>query len=230
MDMLLAQLPSAPRRSPRAWHDPTIAALIAARGGYGSVQMLPLLDRASIARDAKPFIGYSDNTSILSWLTLTCGIVSFHGPMIEGRLAKGEAGYDRDTFVRCLCRAEPVGEIVHPQLEVIRSGEAPGMLLGGTLTQLTASLGTPYAFDPPDGFVLFVDEVGERPYRIDRMLTQLRLSGVLSRASAVVFGELPRCDEPGGEPTARAIVASLLQDFHGPVLSACHQATRRVRR
>jgi len=201
-----------------AWHDPTIAALIAARGGYGSVQILPLLDRASIAREAKPFIGYSDNTSVLSWLTLTCGIVAFHGPMIEGRLAKGEAGYDRDTFVRCLCRTEAVGEIVHPQLEVIRSGVARGVLLGGTLTQLTASLGTPYAFDPPDGFVLFVDEVGERPFRIDRMLTQLRLSGILSRASAVVFGELPRCDEPGGEPTARATVARLLQDFHGPVL------------
>jgi muramoyltetrapeptide carboxypeptidase len=202
----------------RAWQDPTVAALVAARGGYGSVQVLPLLDRATIGGHAKAFIGYSDNTSILSWLTLQCGIVSFHGPMIEGRLARGEAGYDRDTFDRCLCRTDAPGEITHPRLEVIAPGEASGMLLGGTLTQLVASLGTPYAFDPPPGFVLFVDEVAERPFRIDRMLTQLRLSGILGRASAIVFGELPRCDEADGGPTARSVIADVIAGFRGPVL------------
>lgn len=201
-----------------AWDDPSIAGLIAARGGYGSVQVLPLLDPASIGRQAKAFIGYSDNTSILTWLTLTQGVVSFHGPMIEGRFAKGEAGYDRDTFVRCLCRSEAPGDISHQRLEVVKSGEAGGMLIGGTLTQLTASLGTPYAFDPPNGCVLFLEEVGERPYRIDRMLTQLRLAGVLARASALVFGELPKCDEPGGDPAAQAVVRALTADFPGPVL------------
>ena len=80
----------------------------------------------SSRRSAKAFIGYSDNTSLLTWLTLQCGIVSFHGPMIEGRLARGAAGYDRDTFARCLCRAEPAGEIVHPQLEVDRAGRGDG--------------------------------------------------------------------------------------------------------
>jgi muramoyltetrapeptide carboxypeptidase len=202
----------------RAWDDPAVAALVAARGGYGSVQMLPLLDREAVARQPKAFIGYSDNTSILSWLTLQCGIVSFHGPMIEGRFARGAGGYDRDTFARCLCAAEAPGEIAHPQIETIAPGEASGVLLGGTLTQLTASLGTPFAFDPPAGFVLFVDEVGERPFRIDRMLMQLRLAGILARASAVVFGELPRCDEPDGHPTARAMVAEVMDGFRGPVL------------
>lgn len=202
----------------QAWDDPAIAALIAARGGYGSVQLLPLLDAADFTGTAKAFVAYSDNTSILTWLTLQRGIVAFHGPMIEGRLAKGEAGYDRDTFVRCLCRAEVVGPISHPALEVLKRGEAAGMLVGGTLTQLTASLGTPYAFDPPAGCVLFIDEVGERPYRIDRMLTQLRLSGRMARASALVFGELPNCDEAGGDPAVRAVVADLTRDFPGPVL------------
>ena len=202
----------------QAWDDPSVAALVAARGGYGSVQILPLLDREAVVRQPKAFIGYSDNTSILSWLTLQCGIVSFHGPMIEGRLARGAEGYDRETFIRCLCAPEAAGEIVHPQIETIAPGEAAGVLLGGTLTQLTASLGTPYAFDPPPGFVLFVDEVAERPFRIDRMLTQLRLSGVLARASAVVFGELPRCDEADGRPTARSMVAEVMDGFRGPVL------------
>jgi muramoyltetrapeptide carboxypeptidase len=201
-----------------AWADPSIAALVAVRGGYGSVQMLPWLDPALVRQHAKAFIGYSDTTSLLTWLTQQGGLVAFHGPMLEGRLARGAEGYDRDSFTRCLRRPQSIGEITHDGVEVIRAGEAAGMLVGGTLTQLTASLGTPYAFDPPQGHVLFIDEVGERPFRIDRMLTQLRLSGLLGRAAAVVFNELPRCDEPGGPPTARSVVANLLQEFPGPVL------------
>jgi muramoyltetrapeptide carboxypeptidase len=202
----------------RAWRDPSVAALIAVRGGYGSVHLLPLLGESLLLGEPKAFIGYSDNTSLLSWLTLIGGIVSFHGPMLEGRLARGDAGYDRTTFMRCVCRPEPADEISHPQVEVLHSGEAAGILIGGTLTQLCASLGTPYAFDPPAGCVLFLDEVAERPYRLDRMLTQLYLSGILSRASALVFGELPRCDEPGGTPTAREVVEELTRGFRGPIL------------
>jgi muramoyltetrapeptide carboxypeptidase len=202
----------------RAWLDPGIAALIAVRGGYGSVHLLPLLEMSLLTGPPKAFIGYSDNTSLLTWLTLTGKIVSFHGPMLEGRLARGPQFYDRDTFMRCLCRPYPPDEITHPQVEVLHSGEAAGMLIGGTLTQICASLGTPYAFDPPGGCVLFLDEVAERPYRIDRMLTQLYLSGILSRASALVFGELPRCDEPGGSPTAREVVEELTSGFRGPIL------------
>jgi muramoyltetrapeptide carboxypeptidase len=201
-----------------AWFEPGVRALIAVRGGYGSVHLLPYLEQLELADCPKIFLGYSDNTSLLIWLTLQRGIVSFHGPMLEGRLARGPLGYDRDTFERVVCRSEPAGEIAHPAVEVLKPGEARGMLIGGTLTQLVASLGTPYAFDPPEGHVLFLDEVGERPYRIDRMLTQLRLSGILARASALVFGELPRCDEPGGNPAIRSVVADLTVGFPGPVL------------
>jgi len=203
----------------RAWMDPSIAALIAVRGGYGSVQLLPLLDAAEIRQTPKPFIGYSDNTSLLAWLTGHCGVVSFHGPMIDGRFEKGEAAYDRDSFNRVLTRAEPAGRITHRQVVALRGGEAAGLLVGGTLTQLLGSLGTPYAFDPPAGCVLFIDEVAERPYRIDRMLTQLTLAGLTARASALVFGEFPRCDEPGnGGPAVKDVLADLVSDFHGPVL------------
>jgi muramoyltetrapeptide carboxypeptidase len=203
----------------RAWGDDSIAALMAVRGGYGSVHLLPLLDRAEVTRTPKAFIGYSDNTSLLTWLTLQCGIASFHGPMIDGRLARGESAYDVDSFTRVLTRPQPAGRITHPRVETLHPGEARGMLVGGTLTQLLASLGTPYAFDPPPGHILFIDEVAERPYRIDRMLTQLRLSGLLARASGVVFGEMPRCDEPGdGGPAIKDVVSDLLADFRGPVL------------
>lgn len=202
----------------QAWDDPTIAALIAVRGGYGSAQLLPLLDPALARRACKPLVGYSDVTSLLVFHALTCGIVSFHGPMLDGRLGCGEAGYDRRTFIRSLCDAAPLGELAPEALEVVRPGDAAGVLLGGTLTQLLASLGTPYAFDPPPGYVLLIDEVGERPYRLDRMVTQARQAGLLTRASAVVIGELPRCDEPHGGLTGRAVMADLFADFPGPVV------------
>ena len=200
-----------------AWTDPSVSAIVAARGGYGSVQLLPLL-KQDIFRHPKAFIGFSDNTSLLTWLVQDCNIVAFHGPMIEARLARGAEGYDRDTFSRCLTRSLPAGEITAPQLEALSAGEAAGELVGGTLTQLMASLGTPFAFDPPAGCVLFLDDVAERPYRLDRLLTQLRLSGLLVRASAIVFNELPRCDEPGGSARARDVVQSVLAGFPGPIL------------
>lgn len=202
----------------RVWTDPTIAGVIAARGGYGSVHLLPLLDPVVFQRETKAFIGYSDNTSLMAWMTLVCGLVTFHGPMIDRRLARGPAGYDRDSFLRCLTRPAPVGVIGSPTVSVIREGEATGMLIGGTMTQLAASLGTPFAFDPPAGCVLFLDEVAERPYRIDRLFTQLRLAGIIARASALVFNELPRCDEPGGSPAVRAVIDDLTTGFDGPVL------------
>ena len=201
-----------------AWRDPAIAGIIGVRGGYGSAQLLPLLDRDAARRAPKPFVGYSDLTSMLTYLTLGCDTVAFHGPMLAGRLGRGAAGYDEDSFVRSLCRREPLGELAPPGLESIRSGEAAGMLLGGTLTQVLASLATPFAFDPPAGYVLFLDEVAERPYRLDRMVTQLAQAGLLARASAVVIGELPKCDEPAGDPTARAVMADLFAEFPGPVL------------
>ena len=201
-----------------AWRDRSIAGLIGVRGGYGSAQVLPLLDPAEAARACKPFVGYSDLTAMLTFLTLGCRLVAFHGPMLAGRLGRGAEGYDERSFMSALCRREPMGELAPPGLEAIRPGDAAGMLFGGTLTQLLASLGTPFAFAPPDGYVLFLDEVGERPYRLDRMVVQLRQTGLLDRAAAVVIGELPRCDEPTGDPTARAVMAELFADFGGPVL------------
>jgi muramoyltetrapeptide carboxypeptidase len=201
-----------------AWRDPSIAGIVAVRGGYGSTQVLPLLDPAEAREARKPFVGYSDLTAILTYLTINCGMVAFHGPMLDGKLGRGHTGYDRDSFEKALCRREPMGELTPPGLETIAGGDARGMLLGGTLTQVLASIGTPYAFSPPQGYVLFLDDVGERPYRLDRMVTQLQQTGLLAKASAVVIGELPRCDEPSGTPTARSVMADLFGDFNGPVL------------
>jgi muramoyltetrapeptide carboxypeptidase len=179
---------------------------------------LPLLDSNEAREACKPFIGYSDLTAILGFLNFNCGMVAFHGPMLAGRLEEGAGRYDRDSFERALCRAAPMGELAPSGLEVIAQGEATGPLFGGTLTQILASLGTPYEFKPPMGYILFLDEIGERPYRLDRMVTQLQQTGLLARASGIVINECPRCDEPSGEVTARSVVTNLFNDFPGPVL------------
>jgi muramoyltetrapeptide carboxypeptidase len=137
--------------------------------------------------------------------------------MIDGRLARGAAAYDAATFLASLT-AEPLGELSPGGLEILKAGEAAGSFTGGTLIQLLAAWGTPYDFTPPAGHVLFLDEVNERPYRLHRMLTQLRLSGRLSHAAAIVFGELPGCDEPGGSVTARDVIMDVLDGFPGPVV------------
>jgi muramoyltetrapeptide carboxypeptidase len=201
-----------------ALNDSTIGALIGVRGGYGSMQVLPLLDVDQTRRACKPVIGYSDLTAVLSFLTIQCGLVAFHGPMLDDCLSRGEARYDRATFLNGVGRAEPLGELAPEGLESLRSGEARGMLLGGTVTQLLATMGTKFPFDPPQGYVLFFEEVAERPYRLDRMVTQLRQTGLLSRASAIVIGQLNGCDEPGGQLTGHGVMADVLADFPGPVL------------
>ena len=201
-----------------AWEDPAVAGLIGVRGGYGSIQLLPLLDRDAARRSRKPFIGYSDLTSLLTFLTTGCDVGAFHGPMLAGRLGRGEAGYHRESLLNAVCRTTPMGELAPPGLEAIAKGDASGPLLGGTISQIVGSLGTPFAFNPPERYVLFFEEVRERPFRLDRMVTQLRQAGLLARAAAVVVGELPECDESAGVVKGRAVMADLLRDFPGPVV------------
>jgi muramoyltetrapeptide carboxypeptidase len=201
-----------------AWRDEAIRAIIAIRGGYGSAQLLPLIDPRLMRQAAKIFVGYSDITALLCE-HLRNGVVCFHGAMVERRLALGENGYERRSFLAALTEPAPVGPLSPPGLQVLKSGEARGLLVGGTLTQLVSLLGTPWAYMPPEGAVLFIEDVGERPYRVDRMLTQLAYSGVLSRASGVVFGQFPDCDEPSGDTLARHVLESFAVWFNGPVLA-----------
>lgn len=200
-----------------AWRDPDIAAVIAARGGYGSVHVLPLVGETLRRLPPKVFVGSSDLTAVLSWLTTGCGIVAMHGPMVAGQISRGAEGFDEATLTGALATTTPLG-VVHEHLDVLAAGCADGLLAGGNLTQLAASLGTPWAFDPPDGCVLVLEDVHERPYRIDRLLTQLRHAGVLGRASALVFGEMPGCDESDGSVRALDAIRACVEGFRGPVL------------
>lgn len=201
----------------RAFDRAGAAAVMAMRGGYGTGELLPRLDPGRIRQARLPFIGYSDLTAFHSYCSAIVGLASVHGPMLEGRFGQGPGEYDVPRFLQSLTE-EPLGELAPPGLDVLRRGEAAGPLVGGTLTMLLASVETPYAFTPPNGHVLFLEDVGERPYRIHRMLTQWRQSGRLASASAIVFGQFPKCEEPGSPLTAIDAVRSCLDGFSGPVV------------
>jgi len=203
----------------RAWKNPRVKALFGVRGGYGSAQLVPSLDPGTVRGAPKAFVGYSDLTTLLTWLVGHCGIVAFHGPTVAGRLADGEGRYDRASLLRALTVAEPMGEVPLEGAEILVEGEARGRLLGGTLTQIAAAAGTPYALMPWDDTILLLEDVGERPYRLDRLLQQVRDAGIMRRVKGVVLGTFPRCDEPGGALTARDVLASVFEAFSGPVVT-----------
>jgi muramoyltetrapeptide carboxypeptidase len=201
----------------RAWRDDSIAALIAMRGGYGSAQLLPYLDPEILVDGRKALIGYSDVTALLDWY-LRHGLVAIHGPMVDRRFSKGPSAYDELSFRKVMMGHDPAGEFAPPQLITLHPGTARGVLVGGTLTQLMASMGTPWAFEPPADSVLFLEDIGERPYRVHRLLTQAAQAGVFVNARAIVFGEFPGCDEPGGEPAIKDVLRDFTAGFGRPVL------------
>ena len=201
----------------RALSDPEIAALVAIRGGYGSAHLLPLLDAHLIKDARKPLIGYSDITALLN-LYVSNGLAAIHGPMIDRRLSRGPSAYHEDSLRRVVMIGEPAGEMRPDQLMTLHQGSATGVLVGGTLTQLMSSMGTPWAFAPPNHCVLFLEDVSERPYRIHRLLVQASQAGVFQKADAIVFGEFPGCDEPGGDPAIVDVLRDFTKGFRGPVL------------
>lgn len=186
----------------RFFADPSIRAVLPIRGGWGSSRVLPYLDYASIRRNPKIVLGYSDITALLLAINAKANLVTFHGPNGMGRWDQWSA----DFVKRVLFNAETVtfdnphdkGDFIvqtENRTQTIVPGTARGTLLGGNLTVLTALLGSPY-LPAWDGCILFLEDVGEDIYRIDRMLTSLKLAGVLPKIRGFVFGTCDECD-PG---------------------------------
>ena len=173
----------------RMLDDPTIRAVFCARGGYGAQRIVPTLDLAAVRRQPKPVVGYSDATALIAAL-VRAGVVGIHGPMVAVDLARGLSPRSLAHLERVLSDPSYLWEVEVPLS--IRPGRATGRLLGGTLSVLATMLGTPYAPDL-DGAVLFLEDVHEWPYRLDRLLTQLRQSGKLDRIAGVVFGTMAAC-------------------------------------
>lgn len=195
--------------------DPDCQAVFVARGGYGLTRILPGVDRVSLRAHPKPIVGYSDVTALLS-VCARAGVTSIHGPMISD--FGGLSAADRDSFFNLLENPEP-GRILD-NLEILVDGSAQGPLLGGNLEVLTRLLGTPLQPDF-EGAILFLEEVGELPYRIDRLLTHLQSAGVLHSVAGIVLGDFIDCDEiEEGQvqsPTARDVLTERLGRVSVPV-------------
>lgn len=177
----------------RALADPEVTGLVAARGGYGSVHVLPHLDLSGFAANPKRIVGCSDLTSLLSFVWQETRVVTYHGPMIAGALGRGPDDETARDFKAVL--AGGPSPSWSRALEVLVPGDAAGTLLGGCLSLLAPSIGTPYEFDAA-GAILFIEDIREQPYKIDRMLTQLLLAGKFDGVRGVVFGQMEGCDAP----------------------------------
>jgi muramoyltetrapeptide carboxypeptidase len=202
--------------------DREVKAIQCVRGGWGSARLLPLLDWASLAHAPKILLGYSDITALLLSLYAKTGLVTFHGPVGVSPWNPFNVGW----FKRVLLEGEAVtfsnlkevGEDALTQIEnrvqTIKPGTARGRLLGGNLTVLTTIIGSGY-LPEWDGCILFIEDVQEAPYRIDRMLTQLKLAGILPKARAVIFGNCTKCDP--GEGFGSLTITDVLHDHLAPL-------------
>jgi muramoyltetrapeptide carboxypeptidase len=169
--------------------DPGIHAVFCARGGFGSQRLVPSLDLSAVRRAPKPLIGYSDATALLAALA-GAGVVAIHGPMVAADMARGLTARSLGHLERLLCDPGYRWEAEAPV--VVRPGRARGRLAGGCLSVLVTLLGTPWAPDL-DGSVVLLEDVHEWPYRLDRLLTQLRQSGSLDRVAGVVLSTMEAC-------------------------------------
>jgi muramoyltetrapeptide carboxypeptidase len=198
-----------------AFADTEVDAVICIRGGYGSNYLLEGLDLDLLQRNAKPFIGYSDHTAIATWMLDRAGVPVLHGPMVAADFSRGD-GVDLVSFASALGgHAYRLGN--ESGLRALRPGSARGVLYGGCLSLLVASLGTPFAAQT-EGKLLFLEDLGEKPYQIDRMLRQLRLAGKFEGVKGIVFGEMLDCASPGAPADLiERVILTVLDWFPGPI-------------
>lgn len=170
--------------------DPHIDGIICLRGGYGCMRLIPYLDFRLIAKNAKVFVGFSDITALHLAIHRFSNLVTFHGPMVATDFGGGATAFTIEQFMKAIMRYGRIGRIDPPgerEITTVVGGVAKGPLIGGNLTLVTAGLGTGFEIETV-GRILFLEETGEEAYRVDRMLTQLRLAGKLQSAAGIVFG------------------------------------------
>lgn len=198
----------------RAWCDPDVDAVLCARGGYGALRVLDLLDwDAMAAAGPKLFVGSSDNTALHAVLGPRCGLVTLFGPMV-GTLAVTDDADAREGLRRALFDPPAV---LHggPDARALHGGRATGVTVGGTLSLLTSTLGVPSVPPPPDGAIALLEDVTEAPYRIDHFLTHLLRAGWFDRVAGIALGSWKECGPP---EEVRAVVLDRLGGLGVPLV------------
>jgi muramoyltetrapeptide carboxypeptidase len=208
--------------------DKTVKAIICLRGGYGAARLLGLLDYHAIRRHAKIFSGFSDITSLHCAFTKKANMISIHAPMMSALQSKDVKEFTRASFLRTVMEAKPPGSIVvdydKKNISTVRCGVAEGRLVGGNLSVLCASIGTPFEPSFKDK-ILFIEDVNEQPYRLDRMLTQLLNAGLLRHVAGVAVGVNKDCEDDRKEQIIEEyrqspadVMAERLQSLGVPVV------------
>lgn len=177
------------------FRDPQVDAIFCSRGGYGTPRIINQVDFEAIKNNPKIFVGYSDITTLNLAIWQKTGLMSFSGPMVAVEMGKGIDSFTERSFWQALKSVEPLGTLKNPPdnpIKIIKPGKVNGKLLGGCLSLINVVLGTPYC---PDfaGAILFIEDIDEEPYRIDRHLAQLRMAGILEQVSGIVLGKFVDC-------------------------------------
>jgi muramoyltetrapeptide carboxypeptidase len=197
-----------------AWCDPTVDAVVCARGGYGTLRMVDLLDWQEMAEAGpKLFTGSSDITALHQAIGSQLGVVTLFAPLIASEVSFDIGG--QKHFRQTLFEPESVRTLTGPASVALNDGVASGMLVGGNLSLLASGVGAGGEFVPPDGSIAVLEDVNEEPYQVDRMLTQLLRSGWFTGVAGVVLGSWTGCGEPD---EVRAVAADLLVGLGIPVV------------
>jgi muramoyltetrapeptide carboxypeptidase len=198
-----------------AFADPAIDGIVCTRGGWGSAELLPYLDAALIRANPKAFIGYSDHTSLHSWLQKEANLVSFYAPMVAADFAR-DGGVDLASWNHTFHGDSGWSLGAADGLRVLRPGVAEGRLRGGCISILAQALGTPYAPEMGDS-ILFLEDIGTKPYQWDRILLHLRYAGRLESARGIVFGNMDQCVAAEEQEYLERAILHSLRDFDGPI-------------
>jgi muramoyltetrapeptide carboxypeptidase len=195
---------------------PEVRAVVCARGGYGTNYLLAAMNLERLRRHPKIFVGYSDVTTLLTYFADALGMVTFHGPMVAKDFSH-PGGVDVPSWEAALSGSVGWNLEESSSLKVLVEGSAEGVLYGGCLSMLVASIGTPYEIRT-DGTILFLEDVGVKPYQIDRMLMQLKLAGKLQGVRGVVFGEMLDCIQTKDQPySMEEVILRVLGDLRVPI-------------
>ena len=207
----------------RVIRDPKNRGLICVWGGYGTMPLLDLIDYEAIRKNRPVFAGYSDNTALQIAIGKKTGLITYHGPSFysPSRPTTEEA---KEFLVHMLTQfsADSAGKtrvcnLNNEEIEVIRGGCAKGQLVGGNMTLVSRLMGTPYEIDTK-GKILFLEEIGEKPYRLHGMMTQLKMAGKLDEAVGIMIGSLNRCDDTERPGSGLLAVKDVLKDVEVPAV------------
>ena len=202
----------------RYFEDPSISGIIALRGGFGCSRLISILDEDRLRPHCKLFMGFSDLTTLHLFFRRRFGWVTIHGPMACSPSLAAIQPEQRSHLISLFGDAGYHPSLSFPNLETWQPGMAEGKLTGGCLSLLAASLGTPYEVQT-EGQILFLEDLGEPPYRIDRMLTQLKLAGKLDGAAGFLIGSFTDCEPGGGNYTIKECLQEILAELEVPVLA-----------